>query len=569
MKYLFTIILLLSFQISLAQIETAENNLKEDELIIYYDDNWKGTSKSNAKYYRIYTFNNNIYGEIRDYYKSGNIQCIIEGASYIDKNDDSKSKLEGRSTWYFESGNISMKGNLTNGKYDGNFIVYNENGNVYRNLNYENGELQFPYIECDPYSFIEGTDIGDCKKILADYFVSSDNKLNFYMFSNEFGYATIKPNIGLELTSKKSRISTSLLQHKVEGKSFTINSIISHESGVKNYGYGFYIGFKDWKNYLSFIISKNGQFLIYMKYNGMQSNLKEWTASRYINKKSDNILQFSKLGNTFYFSINGNVVFTTDAFSLMGTFHGIAVENNMKIIARTFTLSESVSDIFSSIPDDEITNSNNWKGNGSGIILSKNGYIATNHHVIEGANKIEVEFIYNEEVKKYNAEIIKSDEINDLAIIKIDDSNFKNLSSIPYNFKTRTSDIGEEVFALGYPMALSIMGKDIKFTDGKISSKTGYRGDITTYQTTTPIQGGNSGGPLFDYKGNLIAINSSGLSNEIADNVSYSIKTSYLMSLIDTLPEEIPLPSSTELSNKPLTEQIKELSKYVVLIKVK
>ena len=431
MKYLFTIIFIFLFQISLAQIETAENNLKEDELIIYYDDNWKGTSKSNAKYYRIYTFNNNIYGEIRDYYKSGNIQCIIEGASYIDKNDDSKSKLEGRSTWYFESGNIAQKGNLTNGKYDGNFIVYNENGNVYRNLNYENGELQFPYIECDPYSFIEGTDIGDCKKILADYFVSSDNKLNFYIFSNEFGYATIKPNIGLELTSKKSRISTSLLQHKVEGKSFTINSIISHESGVKNYGYGFYIGFKDWKNYLSFIISKNGQFLIYMKYNGMQSNLKEWTASRYINKKSDNILQFSKLGNTFYFSINGNVVFTTDAFSLMGTFHGIAVENNMKIIARTFTLSESVSDIFSSIPDDEITNSNNWKGNGSGIILSKNGYIATNHHVIEGANKIEVEFIYNEEVKKYNAEIIKSDEINDLAIIKIDDTNFNNLSSIP------------------------------------------------------------------------------------------------------------------------------------------
>ena len=51
------------------------------------------------------------------------------------------------------------------------------------------------------------------------------------------------------------------------------------------------------------------------------------------------------------------------------------------------------------------------------------------------------------------------------------------------------------------------MGKDIKFTDGKISSKTGYDGDIANYQTTTPIQPGNSGGPLFDYNGNLIGIN--------------------------------------------------------------
>ena len=146
---------------------------------------------------------------------------------------------------------------------------------------------------------------------------------------------------------------------------------------------------------------------------------------------------------------------------------------------------------------------------------------------------------------------------------------FKNLTNIPYSFKTRSSDVGTEVFALGYPMALTIMGKDIKFTDGKISSKTGFKGDITTYQTTTPIQAGNSGGPLFDFNGNLIGINSSGLDKGLADNVSYSIKSRYLLDLIDVLPESIELPSSRELASKPLTEQIKVLSDYVVLIKVK
>ena len=210
-----------------------------------------------------------------------------------------------------------------------------------------------------------------------------------------------------------------------------------------------------------------------------------------------------------------------------------------------------------------------WAGNGSGVIISKSGYIITNHHVIEDADEIEVEFILNDEVQKFNAEIVQVDKTNDLAILKIFDMNFDGVDELPYNFKTRSSDVGTKVYAFGYPMALSIMGKEIKVTDGMISSKTGFDGNITTYQITAPIQGGNSGGPLFDEKGNLIGINSSGIRKDIADNVAYSIKTSYILNLIDILPKSIDLPSNTKLESLPLTKQIKEISKYVVLIKVK
>ena len=210
-----------------------------------------------------------------------------------------------------------------------------------------------------------------------------------------------------------------------------------------------------------------------------------------------------------------------------------------------------------------------WAGNGSGIIISKSGYIITNHHVIEDADDIEVEFILNDEVQKFNAEIVQVDKTNDLAILKIFDMNFDGVDELPYNFKTRSSDVGTKVYAFGYPMALSIMGKEIKVTDGMISSKTGFDGNITTYQITAPIQAGNSGGPLFDEKGNLIGINSSGIRKDVADNVAYSIKTNYILNLIDILPKSIELPSNTKLESLPLTEQIKEISKYVVLIKVK
>ena len=210
-----------------------------------------------------------------------------------------------------------------------------------------------------------------------------------------------------------------------------------------------------------------------------------------------------------------------------------------------------------------------WVGNGSGVLISKSGYIITNHHVIDDADDIEVEFILDDEVQKFNAEIVQVDKVNDLAIIKIHDMNFDGVNALPYNFKTRSSDVGTKVYAFGYPMALSIMGKEIKVTDGIISSKTGFDGDITSYQISAPIQRGNSGGPLFDDKGNLIGINAAKLNVKIADNVGYSIKTSYVINLIDILPKSIALPSNKKLTSLTLTEQIKEISKYVVLIKVK
>ena len=114
-----------------------------------------------------------------------------------------------------------------------------------------------------------------------------------------------------------------------------------------------------------------------------------------------------------------------------------------------------------------------WQSNGTGFFISSSGYIATNNHVIDGASKIEVEFNYKNGIKSFNASVVKVDATNDLAIIKIDDPSFIETANIPYNFSTNRVDVGTDVFALGYPMALSLMGKDIKFTDGKISSKTG------------------------------------------------------------------------------------------------
>ena len=223
------------------------------------------------------------------------------------------------------------------------------------------------------------------------------------------------------------------------------------------------------------------------------------------------------------------------------------------------------------IPEDRhriINEDAEWHGNGSGVFISKSGYLVTNNHVIQDASKVSAEFIYNNEIEIFKVKIIRVDEANDLAILKIDDKKFKGFKSLPYSIKKSTCDVGTEVYALGYPMALSLLGKDLKFTDGKISAKSGFQGDIRQYQTTVPIQGGNSGGPLFDINGNLVGINSSKIRQDVADNVSYAIKSDYLITLINAMPQKIPLPNSRSLNGKKQTEQIKKLSDFVPLIKV-
>jgi S1-C subfamily serine protease len=119
---------------------------------------------------------------------------------------------------------------------------------------------------------------------------------------------------------------------------------------------------------------------------------------------------------------------------------------------------------------------------------------------------------------------------------------------------------------LGYPQ-LQKQGTEIKFTDGKISAKTGYKGNITEYQISVPIQPGNSGGPLFDSKGNLIGITTAYLVD--AQNVNYAIKTSYLKNLVEVMPEKITLPANTEIYSKSLTDKIKVLSDFIPIILVK
>jgi S1-C subfamily serine protease len=212
--------------------------------------------------------------------------------------------------------------------------------------------------------------------------------------------------------------------------------------------------------------------------------------------------------------------------------------------------------------EEKSNNPNEIKGNGSGFFVGKN-IIATNYHVVEDANAVDVLIQTATDVKTYSTKILCVDKTNDLALLMVDDKDFKPISTIPYNIYQRTIDVGTSIFTMGNPMAQA-MGSEIKVTDGIISSKTGYEGQISAYQISAPIQPGNSGGPMFDNEGNLVGITSAGITG--ANNVGYSIKSSYLYQLMDAAPITIEDITDKSVKQGSFTELIKDFAPYVVLV---
>lgn len=206
------------------------------------------------------------------------------------------------------------------------------------------------------------------------------------------------------------------------------------------------------------------------------------------------------------------------------------------------------------------SSSNEWSGTGFAL---KDGYIVTNYHVVENAKSISIKGVKGDFTQSFAATVVASDKINDLAIIKISDTSFTGFGQIPYSISSSISDVGEDIFVLGYPLT-STMGDEIKLTTGVVSSKTGFQGDVALYQISAPIQPGNSGGPLFDKKGNIIGIVSA--KHVGAENVGYAIKASYLRNLIESALNTSIIPTSNSVSSLPLTGKVKSEKNFVFYI---
>lgn len=180
-------------------------------------------------------------------------------------------------------------------------------------------------------------------------------------------------------------------------------------------------------------------------------------------------------------------------------------------------------------------------GFGSGFVYKvddKTAYIITNHHVIEDATKVTVEFMDSD--KEYSATIVGSDEYADVAVIKID---------APEGVKTVTIgnvddlELGDTVFTVGTPVETTYKGTVTRgIVSGKqrlipIAVKSSYSYDylMAAIQTDATINGGNSGGPLCNANGEVIGINTMKLASSQIEGMSFAISIDQVIEVIDDI----------------------------------
>jgi serine protease Do len=166
---------------------------------------------------------------------------------------------------------------------------------------------------------------------------------------------------------------------------------------------------------------------------------------------------------------------------------------------------------------------------GSGVIVTSNGYIVTNNHVIDGADKVIVSL--SGDKKEYIANIVGKDPKSDIAVIKIDAN---DLTSIEFADSNNVKE-GDVVFAIGNPFGV---GETV--THGIVSALNKHGFGINEYenfiQTDAPINPGNSGGALIDSRGALIGINTAIISKSGASNgIGFAIPSNSVKSIAKSL----------------------------------
>jgi len=171
---------------------------------------------------------------------------------------------------------------------------------------------------------------------------------------------------------------------------------------------------------------------------------------------------------------------------------------------------------------------------GTGVFLTATGEILTNAHVVDGASKIQVR-LFNE-TEPRTGKVVASDVGNDLALVKIEGTNFQ-----PAQFADpKAIRLGDAVIAIGYALNLdggpSVTTGIVSALNRTITTENGALNGLI--QTDTAISSGNSGGPLVNFKGEVVGINTAvarGDNSTAANNIGFAVSTKEVLRVVELL----------------------------------
>ena len=207
-------------------------------------------------------------------------------------------------------------------------------------------------------------------------------------------------------------------------------------------------------------------------------------------------------------------------------------------INESDTLKSSIEKIYNAVVLVETYRGNNVYSTGTGFIYKESdneGYIITNHHVIEKGTSYRITLITGEE---YDAKLLGSDEYSDVAVLSIPKEAVIQIATIG---KSEETEIGDTVFTVGSPLGKDYMGTVTKgILSGKnrtvtVNSSTNNSLMLEVLQTDAAINPGNSGGPLLNINGEVIGVNSMKLIKDEVEGMGFALPIEIVTSLSEKL----------------------------------
>ena len=207
---------------------------------------------------------------------------------------------------------------------------------------------------------------------------------------------------------------------------------------------------------------------------------------------------------------------------------------------------------------------NSPKITGTGFLITRNGYLVTNHHVVKDSTKVRVQTAAG----LLDAVVVRVDAASDLALLKVNGT----FDALPV-VSSRTARLGATVATVGFPNT-GLQGFEPKLSKGDISSLAGIQDDVRYFQISVPVQPGNSGGALVDERGNVVGVVTSQLSQEaalastgtLAQNVNYAVKSSYLLGFLEAVPEASAGMPDAKTHEQKFESMVDDVKKATVLI---
>jgi S1-C subfamily serine protease len=206
------------------------------------------------------------------------------------------------------------------------------------------------------------------------------------------------------------------------------------------------------------------------------------------------------------------------------------------------------------------------ESSGTGFFITTDGYLVINEHVVRDATQIRLVT----SAGLISARVVKVDAANDLALLKAEG----RFAALPV-VASRAVKLGGTVATVGFPN-IGLQGFAPKLAKGEIASLSGAGDDARYFQISVPVQPGNSGGALVDERGNVVGVVSAKLSARAAlaasgalpENVNYAVKSSYLLSFLESVPEVSAKLKETRTAERKFEDAVKDAEQAAVLVLV-